>query len=58
MPVPNTSVVVIGAPKADADFDVIDLRRDKLKKLAQDLERGCAQAKRDLERQLRTASRG
>lgn len=52
MPIPNTRVAVIGAPKADRDFDVIDLTRDRLQRLARDLERGCERARRELERTL------
>lgn len=52
MPVPNTRVAVVGTPKADRDFDVVDLTRDRLQKLARDLERGCDRAKRELERTL------
>lgn len=48
---------MVGSPKADADFDVVDLTRDKLQRLARDLERGCDKAKRELERTVGRAAR-
>ena len=50
MPMPNTRVVVVGSPRADREFDLIDLSRARLEKLARDLASDCERAKRELER--------
>lgn len=57
MPVSNTRVAVIGAARAEKDFDVVEVSKEAAQKLAEQLARDADAAKREIERVLRGTGR-
>ena len=53
MPLPNTRVVILGVPKADAEFSVVEISAREAQKLSQTLATDAERAKREIERLLR-----
>lgn len=58
MPLPNVRIVVTGAPRADADFDVVEATRAEATRLARLLATDADRAKRELDAILRGPGAG
>ncbi len=53
MPVENTRIVVIGAPRADKEFEIVEISKKEIQRQAELLVKDEERALRDLERTLR-----
>lgn len=53
MPKPNTRMVIIGAPRADRDFDSVEVSRREARRLADLMTRDVERFAREMERILR-----
>jgi hypothetical protein len=50
MPLPNTRVVIVGAPRADKDFQVVEVSARAAQTVAKDLQRLAEQVARETAR--------
>lgn len=55
MPAENVRLVVQGVPRADKDFDLVEVNRSEAQRLAQLMEKDAAAAQREIERIVRGA---
>jgi hypothetical protein len=53
MPLPDTRVVIIGAPKVDKDFTVVEITAREAQRLTKELATDAARVKREIQRALR-----
>lgn len=53
MPLPNTRIVVVGVPRADKDFDVVESSAKEAARLAKLLQTDIERAKAEIRRQMR-----
>lgn len=57
MPVPNTRIAVVGAPRADKAFEVVEVNKKEVQRLAEQLVKDEARTLAELGRTLRAQGR-
>lgn len=58
MPVPNTRVVILGVPRADKAFEVVEISKKEIQRQAEQLVKDEARTLADLRRTLGAGARG